>query len=78
MIQKQFAPVFLAIPSQYSLKCLVISLWLEVSSWDNGLVVHALEIAINLLPNRFFLHFKEPIKCFISLGIFMFWLCIKS
>ena len=40
--------VFLAIPSQYSLKCLVISLRLDVSSWDKGLVVHALEAAINL------------------------------
>ena len=43
MIQKQFALVFLAITSQYSLKCLVISLRLEVSSWDNGLVEHTLE-----------------------------------
>ena len=50
MIQKQFTPVFLAIPSQYSLKCLVISLRLDVSSWDKGLVVHVLEAAINLLP----------------------------
>ena len=61
MIQKQFTPVFLAIPSQYSLKCLVISLRLDVSSWDKGLVVHALEAAINLLP--IFVHFREPIKC---------------
>ena len=53
MIQKQFTPVFLAIPSQYSLKCLVISLRLDVSSWDKGLVVHALEAAINLLPIGF-------------------------
>ena len=48
IIQKQLTPVFLAMPSQYSLKCLVISLRLEVSSWDNGLVVHALEAAINV------------------------------
>ena len=53
MIQKLFAPVFLAIPSQYSLKSLVISLRLEVSSWDNGLIVHALEATMNLLPKGF-------------------------
>ena len=48
MIQKQFTPVFLAIPSQYSLKCLVISLRLDVSSWDKGLALHALEIHLGL------------------------------
>ena len=53
MIQKQFTPVFLAIPSQYSLKCLVVSLRLDVSSWDKGLVVHVLEAVINLLPIGF-------------------------
>jgi hypothetical protein len=48
MIQKQLMPVFLAIPSQY---CLVISLRLDVSNYcDRGLVVHALEAAMNLLP----------------------------
>ena len=46
MTQKQFTPVFLAIPSQYYIpKMLVISLRLDVSSWDKGLVVHELEAA---------------------------------
>ena len=59
MIQKLFALEFLAIISQYSLRCLVISLRLEVISWDTGLVMHALEAA------------REPIKinvgnCFLS------------
>ena len=53
MIQKQLTPVFLAIPSQYCLKCVVISLRLDVSNCDSGLVVHALEAAINLLPIGF-------------------------
>ena len=52
-IQKQLVLVLLAIPLQYSLKCLVISLRLEVSSWDNDFVVHALEVAVNLLPIGF-------------------------
>ena len=62
MMQKQFSPVFLAFPSQYSLNCLVISLRLQVSSWDNGLVVHALEAAKNLTSNWIFVHFREPVK----------------
>ena len=41
--------MFRAIPSQYCLKCLVISLRLDVSSCEKGLVVHAREAAINLL-----------------------------
>ena len=45
IIQKQLTPVFLVILSQYCLKYLVTSLRLHVSSWDNGLVVHALEAA---------------------------------
>ena len=53
IIQKQLMPVFLAIPSQYCLKCVVISLRLYVSNCDSGLVVHALEAAINLLPIGF-------------------------
>ena len=53
MIQKQLTPVFLTIPSQYCLKCMVISLRLDVSNCDSGLVVHALEAAINLLPIGF-------------------------
>ena len=53
IIQKQLMPVFLVIHSQYCLKCLVISFRLDVSSWDSGLVVHALEAAINLLPIGF-------------------------
>ena len=43
----QKAALFLAIPSQYCLKCLVISFRLDVSSWDSGLVIHTLEAAIN-------------------------------
>ena len=42
IIQKQLPPVFLVIPSQYCLNCLVTSLRLHVSSLDNGLVVHAI------------------------------------
>ena len=53
MIQKQLTPVFLTIPSQYCLKCVVIGLRLDVSNCDSGLVVHALETAINLLPIGF-------------------------
>ena len=58
MIQKQLTPVFLVIPLQYCLKCVVISLRLDVSNCDSGLVVHALEAAINLL----LMHFWEPVK----------------
>ena len=50
IIQKQLTPEFRAIPSQYCLKCLVISLRLNVNSCESGLVVHALEAAMNLLP----------------------------
>ena len=35
-------------PSQYCLKCLVIGLRLDVSICESGLVVHALDAAINL------------------------------
>ena len=52
MIQKQLTPVFLAIPSQYCLKCVVIHLRLD-GNCDSGLVIHALEAAINLLPIGF-------------------------
>ena len=50
IIQKQLTPVFLVIPSQYCLKCLVINLRLEVSNCDNGFT---LEAAMNLLPIGF-------------------------
>ena len=53
MIQKQLTPVFLAIPAQYCLKCIVISLRLDVCNCDRGLMVHALEAAMNLLPIGF-------------------------
>ena len=53
MIQKQLTPVFLAMPPQYSLKCWVTSLRAVVSNWDKGLVVHALEAAMILLPIGF-------------------------
>ena len=57
MIQKQLTPVFLniAMPSQYSLKCCVTNLRHDASNWDRGLVVHALDGAINLLPIGVFL-----------------------
>ena len=48
IIHKQLTPAFLVIPSQYCLKCLVINLRPEISNCDNGLVVHALEAAMNL------------------------------
>ncbi len=49
-------PVFLAIPVhvQYCLKCVVISLRLDVSHCDRGLVMHALEAAMDPLPIGFF------------------------
>ena len=53
MIQKQLMPVFLVIPSQYCLNCVVICLRIDISNYDSGLVVHALEAAINLLPIGF-------------------------
>ena len=59
MIQKQVTPVFHAIPSQYCLKCLVISLRLDVSNCGSGLAVHALEAAINLMPDEFLGASKE-------------------
>ena len=46
---------------------LVISLRLEVSSWDNGLVVHTLEAANKINVG----------DSFTFLGILMFWLFIK-
>ena len=75
MIQKQFTSVFLAISSQYFLKYVVISLRLQVSNCDCGLVVHALEAAINLLPIGFLCSFGSQYKggsCFVSVGILMF------
>ena len=39
MIQKQLTPIFLAIPSQYCLKCVVISLRLDVGNFDSGLAI---------------------------------------
>ena len=81
IIQKQLMPVFLVIPSQYCLKCVVISLRLDVSNCDSGLVVHALEAAINLLPIGFLYIFGsqyKPGSCFISVGILMFCLVKKS
>ena len=59
MIQKQLTPVFFAIPSQYCLKCTVISLRLNVSNYDSGFVVHVLEAAINL---HVLVYFREPVK----------------
>ena len=59
MIQKQLTPVFLAIPSQYCLKCVVISLGLDVSNCDSGLVVHALDAATAYWV---LVHFREPVK----------------
>ena len=53
MIQKQLTPVFRVMPSQFCLKCLAISLRLDVSNCESGLVVNALEAAINLLPIGF-------------------------
>ena len=50
IIQNKLMPVFLEISVQY---CLVINLRLEVSICDNGLVVHVLEAAMNLLPIGF-------------------------
>ena len=47
MIQAQLTPVFLAIPAQHCLKCIVINLRLDVSNCDGGLVVHALEAGMN-------------------------------
>ena len=41
-------------PSQYSLKCYVTNLRHDVSNWDRGLVVHALDDATNLLPIGFY------------------------
>ena len=37
IIQKQFTPVFLAMPLQYSLKYCVTNLRHDVSNWDRGL-----------------------------------------
>ena len=53
MIQKQLTPVFPVLPSQYSLKCCVTNFRHDVSNSDRGLVVHALDAAINLLPIGF-------------------------
>ena len=53
MIQKQLTPVFLAMPSQYYLKRCVRH---DVTNWDRGLVVHALDAAINLLE---YAHLKQ-------------------
>ena len=58
MIQKQLTLVFHAIISQYCLKCLLISLMFDVSGCESGLVVHALEVAINLLPIGFLCIFE--------------------
>ena len=52
-VQKQSTPVFLAMPSLYSLKCCVTNFRYDVSNWDRGLVVHALDAATNLLPIGF-------------------------
>ena len=54
MIQKKLPPVFLAMPSQYSLKYYVTNLRHDVSNWDRGLVVHALDDATNLLLIGFY------------------------
>ena len=50
IIQKQLTPVFLKIPSQYSLKWVITSDKQPVKSLDSGLVVQIFEAAINLLP----------------------------
>lgn len=49
--------VLLKIPSLHSLKGLVTVLRHTVRSWDSGLIVHALEAAINLLSIFFFFFF---------------------
>ena len=51
--QKQLTPIFLKMPSQYSLKWVNISDKQLVSSRESGLVVHLLDTAINLLPKGF-------------------------
>ena len=50
MIQKQFTPVFLKIPSQYSWKWTVTVVKHDVKVLDKDLVVHLLDAAMNLLP----------------------------
>ena len=42
------------------LKCLVINLRLEVNNCDNGLVVHVLEAAMNVLPIPSFSIMTQP------------------
>ena len=46
--QKQLTPVFLYIPAQYSLKCIIIVVKHLVSNPDNGFVEHLFHAAINL------------------------------
>ncbi len=53
-------PVFLVIPSQYCLKCMVNSLRLDVSNCDSGLVVHAHR---SCYKSTAYWVFMQPVKC---------------
>ena len=73
--QKQLTPVFLKIPSQYSLKWVNISDKQLVSSRESGLVVHLLDVVINLLSKGFLCNLGNQYivgNCFISAGIEIF------